>query len=179
MRTCVVPVLALVMLTPAGCGEAGGAPIASPEAAETSATAGPTPAGSGGTGRPLPGWQIHISSFAKFAVWHPAGWDVTEHHHQNRSVELTLTPAAGKGGVVIRRRLSTPPARTDPTSTHCVPIRISQLPGVRCTDTTNGTVTASLTGTGQGDFAFQTSSGQPGSAEFDTIIASFQLLRGA
>lgn len=179
MRKVVFPVLTLVMLAAAGCGEAGGAPIASPQAPETSATAGPASSNSGGTGQPSPGWQIHISSYAKFAVWHPAGWTITEHHSDDRSLELTLTPADGKGGVVIHRRLSTPSAHTDPPGARCDQIRISQLPGVRCTDTTNGTVTASLTGTGQGDFAFHTSRGRPGSTEFDTIVASFQLLRGA
>ncbi|HXA60503.1 MAG TPA: hypothetical protein VNW94_15195, partial [Streptosporangiaceae bacterium] len=55
----------------------------------------------------------------------------------------------------------------------------AELPGIRCTDTISGSVVAALTGTGQGDFTFQASRRAPGFAEFDHIVAGFQLIRGA
>jgi hypothetical protein len=174
-------VLTLVVLGTAGCGQH--RTPAQPAGQPGSADASQPPAGAG-TPQPRPGWQIHINQSARFAIWHPPGWTVTEHHGQDRTLELTLTPPrldddTVPGGVLVRREFTAPAAQTDLPNSRCQQIRISQLPGTRCLDTLSGSVVAVLAGTGQGTFTFQTSRRSAGYPEFDHIVASFQLLRGA
>jgi hypothetical protein len=166
-----LPTFTLVVLAAAACGQAG-TPATQP--AESAGHTSPAQAG-----QPPRGWLIHTNLYARFTVWHPPGWAVVERHGQDRSLELALTPPGGTGGVLIRRQFGAPPIQTDLPNTRCARIRISQLPGIRCTDTISGSVVAALTGTGQGDFTFQASRRAPGFAEFDHIVAGFQLIRGA
>ncbi|MCW2938196.1 MAG: hypothetical protein JWN00_1181 [Actinomycetia bacterium] len=169
-----VPALILLVLVMAACRPDQPAPSAAQPAHSTAGS--PTPAG---TGQPLPGWQIHINSYAKFAIWHPSGWTISERQGTNRSLDLTLTPPTGRGGILLRRRFAAAPQPADLPNTRCTQIRVSQLPGLRCTDTITGSVTAVLTGTSQGDFTFQASRRSAGFSDFDAVLASFQLLRGA
>jgi hypothetical protein len=96
-------ILALVILAAAGCDQDRTGALSANGTTGASASAGtphPVPAT---PAQPLPGWQIHINSYAKFAVWHPPGWAVSEHRGQDRSLELRLIPPGGQGGVLIRR----------------------------------------------------------------------------
>jgi hypothetical protein len=137
--------------------------------------AGGAASGQGVPPVPPSSWVIHINQEGRFAVHHPGGWSVRE--TRAPAFRVALVPPGESGGIVITLTPAAPPA--DLPNAMCRRVLVSQLPAVRCRDTVAGTVVTVLPDTSQGTFTFEVSTGSPAYRDYDQVLATFQLLRGA
>ncbi|MCW2879633.1 MAG: hypothetical protein JWQ95_3733 [Sphaerisporangium sp.] len=131
--------------------------------------------------RPPAGWEIYISQYGQFAIWHPPGWVAREAHGDHRSIHLTLTPPRTSSGFVLERKFAALDGdRQGLPNVYCHKVRLSgSFTGTHCADTMSGVVVTTLTDTPQGNFTFQASRRSGVFRQYEQILASFKLLRGA
>lgn len=171
--------LLVLALAAASCGRATetGPPATSARPTEPAASSTSAAQATPSTLAATPGadWPAFSSVEGGYRLRHPPGWRVKESAGSGGPV-LSLLPRRGAGITVLATWTPPPEAGTaGRPNTRCQPIRVGELEGSRCLDTTSMVVSSTLQGRERW-YVLTTSLRRPAAPRdaYDRVLASFR-----
>lgn len=121
-------------------------------------------------------WRVFTSVAGGYRLRYPPGWRAKESTGSGGPV-LSLLPPKGFGISVLVTSTAPPdPGATNPSTSGCRPVRVGELEGSWCQDTTSMVVSTTLQGRERW-YVLTTSLQQPAApaGAYDRVLASFRL----